>query len=92
MYGPKRWYFSIFREGRSPVRRSDENETLFGATTVGTFSRTLVRIDGRLLIESKCTECGEWRVVSTLDGSRDEWETGHTCEAEAASNQPSQSP
>jgi hypothetical protein len=48
---------------------------------VRTFDRTLERDSTRLLIRSKCALCGECRTVSEYDGSLNEWESSHCCEA-----------
>jgi hypothetical protein len=43
------------------------------------FTRSLVRTELRLMILSTCLTCGEGRLVSSADGSLDEWEDGHEC-------------
>lgn len=42
------------------------------------FSYSLVRSDGRTLLESTCKKCGESNIVSRLDGSLEEWEKKHS--------------
>lgn len=35
--------------------------------------------DSRVLIKSICKHCGEYAVVSIMDGSCKDWETSHRC-------------
>jgi len=47
------------------------------------FVRTPVWRDERLLLKSSCSGCGASFVGSRADGSLQQWEDGHKCEAEA---------
>ena len=43
------------------------------------FTRTLIKTDGRFLVESACERCGMSKLVSYYDGSADAWESEHDC-------------
>lgn len=45
------------------------------------FTRTLERSGSRLMIRSACAQCGESNLVSKHDGSLQDWEDGHRCQA-----------
>jgi len=45
------------------------------------FSRALTPVESRLLIASTCLKCGESKLVSSSDGSLEEWEEEHRCTA-----------
>lgn len=53
----------------------------------GDFAHVLIRTDNRLMIESTCMRCGTVRLVSNHDGSRAEWEEGHTCKDDKSDSQ-----
>jgi len=44
------------------------------------FDRVLVSEGTRILIRSKCAQCGVARIVSKYDDSLDQWENSHCCE------------
>ena len=50
------------------------------------YERFEVRMESRLLIHSVCRQCGASRVVSSIDGSLEEWESTHTCKERAQSS------
>ena len=66
--------------GISPPTASDMN-----AHSSSPFVRTLVREDQRLMIQSICQKCGEMRILSHSDGSLDQWEEQHECDADERS-------
>ncbi|HZZ41146.1 MAG TPA: hypothetical protein VFE06_18555 [Acidobacteriaceae bacterium] len=43
------------------------------------FDHQLVRLQGRLLLDSICVHCGNSKIVSAADGSLTDWEAGHLC-------------
>jgi hypothetical protein len=43
------------------------------------FTHRVIRTEGRLLILSTCTLCGEGNLVSAHDGSLAFWEQNHRC-------------
>jgi hypothetical protein len=49
----------------------------FLATAGRPFSRHLVQLGTRLLIESECNRCGASMLVSSHDGSLEKWEREH---------------
>jgi len=46
---------------------------------VRVFSRTLVKVEDRLLILTTCKYCGEARIAAPLDIAIDDWEDKHQC-------------
>lgn len=44
-----------------------------------TFSRSVIRTEGRLMILSTCTRCNQGHLVSAHDGSLEAWEENHDC-------------
>lgn len=56
--------------------------------SVRSFDRSLIRDGVRLIIRSACILCGESKLVSSADGSLDDWEDGHQCAAAAVQETP----
>ena len=48
------------------------------------FLRTHVRMEERLLIQSTCKACGRTKVVSSADGTLQDWENNHRCQKPSA--------
>ena len=44
------------------------------------FTHSPLRSGDRLMIQSVCTKCGAYQIVSMSDRSLEEWEDGHVCE------------
>jgi hypothetical protein len=43
------------------------------------FDHKPARVQGRLLLESICVQCGESKIVSAADETLEKWEDGHVC-------------
>lgn len=44
------------------------------------FTQVGIIADTRMMIVSTCTECGASKIVSTYDGSLEQWQNEHQCE------------
>lgn len=49
------------------------------AAALNYFNDIPLRTETRLLILSTCKKCGEAKLVSSYDGSRQQWQNHHQC-------------
>lgn len=68
------------RKAHNQARNSPEIRPQTAKPVATPFSHLLIHEESRLMIRSTCQECGASKVVSSADGSLDDWEDGHRCQ------------